>query len=109
MSQEDQLERIWRSLKPKPSFNLVEQTRLFLKEGPIGFYDEKARLIKNYHIFCFNDYLLLCKPEQNSNNVTYRLKVLVTLQACVKVEDEKSGWSDFRASSPGSNVPDNIL
>jgi len=56
--------------------------------------------MKERQFFLFNDVLLLCLKEGEK----YRLRYLISLNPSVKVEDEESGWSDFRVVSPGSDT-----
>eukprot|EP01102_Stenamoeba_stenopodia_P012113 TRINITY_DN3783_c0_g1_i1.p1 TRINITY_DN3783_c0_g1~~TRINITY_DN3783_c0_g1_i1.p1 ORF type:complete len:100 (-),score=20.16 TRINITY_DN3783_c0_g1_i1:67-366(-) len=57
--------------------------------------------MKDRQFFLFNDLLLLCLKEGENK---FRLRYLIALNPSVKVEDEESGWSDFRVVSPGSDT-----
>lgn len=81
--------------------NLTTDTSNKQREGPIRFYNTEEKKMKDRHFFLFNDVLLLCLKEGGEK---FRLRYLITLNPSVKVEDEESGWSDFRVVSPGSDT-----
>jgi len=95
--------KILAQFDPKPEgLNLVDSHRYFIKEGPVVYYNTEEKKSKPRQFFLFNDCLLLAKRLKADK---YWLRYHIQLDG-MRVEDEQSGWSDYRVISPGSDIPD---